>query len=229
MKGRGLKSGWGSVKSRAARLAALSSLELSMALAMAVALGVALTVAACVGAGPPTAFLAPGVAVPLPKPIGLGYNWRASQLLSIQSHGKSFQMPAEVEVHGGQLTLVGLSAFGTRFWTVRYDGLRIEEERSSALVGLPPPEQVLADVMLVYWPPEAWSAVLPEGWALEDSPAERRLYDAGKRLVVEIQTVKGIPGKAGMGQASEGASEVTIINHVFGYSLRIQTYMSERS
>ena len=51
---------------------------------------------------------------------------------------------------------------------------------------LPPAGQVLADVMLSYWPLDVWQKQLPDGWSLNDIGDKRELRDADGKLVTEI-------------------------------------------
>lgn len=76
-----------------------------------------------------------------------------------------------------QLTLVGLTPSGVRLFLVRYDQQGISTRQLSPLLttGMPPVSQVLADVMLCYWPLASWQPQLPPGWTLRDEGPLRRL------------------------------------------------------
>lgn len=185
--------------------------------------GLLLAAAACAPAPPPAppgpqAFLNRQVAVSLPNPAALGHAWHASQLLNADYGGQKGQIPVELEVQGGWLTLVGLAAVGPPLFTIRFDGREILTEHKTLGVRLLPPEQILADVMLVYWPRSAWLPHLPPGWRLEDEGDYRRLFDATGTLVVEIHTVGNV----------DQPHTVDLDNVTFNYRLKIVTYASDR-
>jgi hypothetical protein len=188
-----------------------------------VSLAALLAVSACAAAPPPgppapQAFLNREVAVALPSPATLGHSWHASQLLNADYGGQKGQIPVELEVLGGRLTLVGLAGVGPPLFTIRFDGREILSEHKTLGAKLLPPEQILADVMLVYWPRSAWLPRLPPGWRLTDEGQYRRLFDATGTLVVEIHTVGDV----------DQPHTVELDNVTFNYHLKIVTYASDR-
>jgi hypothetical protein len=182
---------------------------------LAWALPVAL--ASCAAPPPPQAFLNRQVTVALPRPAALGHGWHASQLLSADYGGQKGQIPVELEVQGDWLTLVGLSALGPPIFTIRYDGNQIIAEHKAIDVHSLPPAQILADVMLVYWPRSAWMPLLPPGWRLDDEGAERRLFDDTGTLVLQIHTDGPV----------DRPHTVDLTNHIFHYQIKIVTYSSK--
>ncbi|MGL4916333.1 MAG: DUF3261 domain-containing protein, partial [Aeromonas allosaccharophila] len=97
---------------------------------------------------------------------------------------------------------------------VQYDQSGIHSERLLPLPGnaLPPPAQVLADVMLCYWPLAEWQSRLPAGWQLVDEGDVRRLTDPEGILVTEIRY-----------QHWQGQREpVSLTQHRFGYRLQLE-------
>ena len=75
-----------------------------------------------------------------------------------------------------------------------------------------PAGQVLADVMLSYWPLDVWQKQLPDGWSLNDIGDKRELRDADGKLVTEITYEK------------QNGNRVphSIAQHVFKYNITIQ-------
>ena len=121
----------------------------------------------------PTAYLDKGTAMTLPAPV-LATPFYRQQLLTASVGGRSHQLMTVLEADGRQLTLVGLTPSGVRLFRVRYDQQGIATEQLSPLLtgGMPPVSQVLADVMLCYWPLASWQSQLPPGWTLRDSVAD---------------------------------------------------------
>lgn len=160
------------------------------------------------------AFLSPDTSLLLPAPLRAQPLYR-QQLLSAHSKGGQHQLLTVLEADGHRLTLVGLTPSGIRLFRLSYDGKEIETEQLSSLLGgaaLPPVAQVLADVMLSYWPIAAWQPQLPKGWRLEDEGMVRRLTDPDGKLVSEIH-YRQIAGER---------EPVRLIQHAFDYQLQME-------
>lgn len=168
------------------------------------------------GAGAPDnrALLTPTVSLVLPAPLRDQPLYR-QQLLSARTRGGEHQLLTVLEADGRQLTLVGLTPSGIRLFRLSYDGEAIRSEQLSSLLGgtaLPPVAQVLADVMLGYWPLSAWQPRLPRGWRLEDEGMVRRLRDPAGTLVSEIH-YREIGGER---------EPVRLVQHAFDYALQME-------
>lgn len=158
----------------------------------------------------PSAWLKPGVSVNLPAPA-LNQAFTEQQLLTANVNGKAYSLVALLDVNNERLNLAGLSSLGVRLFLLNYDDKGIHTEQSIMLPELPPAEQVLADIMLSYWPVESWAPNLPKGWTLVDLDATRELRDEKKQLVsvitYQLEANERVPMK--------------IDNHVFGYQIMI--------
>lgn len=167
------------------------------------------------GGGPDNrALLTPTVSLVLPAPLRDQPLYR-QQLLSARTRGGEHQLLTVLEADGRQLTLVGLTPSGIRLFRLSYDGEAIRSEQLSSLLGgtaLPPVAQVLADVMLGYWPLSAWQPRLPRGWRLEDEGMVRRLRDPAGKLVSEIH-YREIDGER---------EPVRLVQHAFDYALQME-------
>lgn len=168
------------------------------------------------GAGAPDnrALLTPTVSLVLPAPLRDRPLYR-QQLISARTRGGEHQLLTVLEADGRQLTLVGLTPSGIRLFRLSYDGEAIRSEQLSSLLGgtaLPPVAQVLADVMLGYWPLSAWQPRLPRGWHLEDEGMVRRLRDPAGTLVSEIH-YREIGGER---------EPVRLVQHAFDYELQME-------
>lgn len=132
-----------------------------------------------------TAWLKPGVQVTLPEP-SLAQPLKRQQFLTATVNGKSESLVTLLDGDGQTLTLAGLSPIGIRLFKVTYSANQIETEQSIALPQLPPANQVLADIMLSYWPLETWQDRLPVGWQLKDEQNKRLLLDETGQAITEI-------------------------------------------
>ena len=171
----------------------------------------------------PEANLTPEVVVPLPAPIR-DSPLHVEQILTAQIKGQTngHSLLVVMEADGQRLSLVGFSLLGVRLFRVEYgvDGIRVEQLPALAALGaLPPANQVLADVLLSYWPRESWQAVLPAGWQLIDQPLRRELRDEKGELVSEITYQQQVGDR----------NPVRLWQHAFDYQLTIQTLPPQTS
>ena len=162
----------------------------------------------------PTAYLDKGTVMALPAPV-LATPFYRQQLLTATVGEGAHQLMTVLEADGRQLTLVGLTPTGIRLFRVRYDQQGIATQQLSPLLvtGMPPVTQVLADVMLCYWPLASWQPQLPPGWTLRDEGLTRRLRSPDGALVTEI----GYQDKGGVREP------VSLQQHVFHYRLQLET------
>ena len=149
---------------------------------------VALLLSACAGnhhSGKPTAWVKPGTAIVLPAP-GIAQKIEQQQLLTIEARGQQHTLLVLLQADEKQISLAGLSPLGIRLFALHYDAAGISTEQSVAGPELPPANQVLADIMLSYWPVAAWQNLLPPGWQLEEDAYSRRLTDPDGKVVTRI-------------------------------------------
>jgi len=161
--------------------------------------------------GRPQAWLEPGTRVTLPAP-GISPAVSSQQLLTGSFNGKSQSLLVMLNADDKKLTLAGLSSVGIRLFLVTYDEKGLHSEQSIVVPQLPPASQVLADVMLSYWPIRTWEPQLPQGWTLTDSGDKRELRNASGEVVTEI-TYLNRKGKR---------EPISIEQHVFKYHITIQ-------
>ena len=158
----------------------------------------------------PSAWLKPGTRVALPPPR-LAQPFSQQQLLNAQVKGQRHTMMVLLNADGQRLTLVGMSPLGIRLFNLVYDEQGIRSQQFIKLGELPPAAQVLADIMLSYWPQAQWQAQLPTGWRLEDRGDRRRLYDDRGALISEIRY-----------QTSARRQPVSISQSAFHYRIAIE-------
>ena len=112
-------------------------------------------------------------------PEALGEAVRVVQQVHIVSGERSWFILSVLDVSPTHLTLVGLSGFGRRVITLRYDGVVLSEEQPSPVPKELEGRRLLRGLQLIYWPRGAVLRALPPGWEMEDTGTERVLRQAG--------------------------------------------------
>jgi hypothetical protein len=159
----------------------------------------------------PQAWLKRGVQVKLPAPA-LDKPVSQQQLLTATVSGKQQSLLVLLNADGKSLQLAGLSPLGIRLFKVVYDQTGIHTEQAIKIEGLPPANQVLADIMLSYWPVQSWQPLLPAGWTFDEQPLRRTLLDNEGHAVTRIDYV-----------AQDGTRQpVSITQMAFHYQITIQ-------
>ncbi|MDC5705459.1 DUF3261 domain-containing protein [Vibrio europaeus] len=131
--------------------------------------------------------------VSLPTPGDLGYSLTASQLIEAtwnsNEQKRTEQLPVQLQVSSDKLVLAGFSSWGTRILSLNYQDDKITTEVLSGLGGvLPPPEQVLFNLMITLWPVSAWEAPLNKvRWQIIDNYNTRAIFDNSGNKVIDIQ------------------------------------------
>lgn len=171
----------------------------------------------CVGLRPMNSASDRGGWPPL-APATLGDARTANQVLRVAHGEREMTLNCVVAVDAKQLTIVGMTALGLRAFTIRYDGVRVSAEAQPGVPQSMPPERLLNDVQLAYWPLAALQKALANSpWDVsEAAPGTRRLKRDG-RIVAEVHYASG----------AERAwqSRVWLVNLEFGYTLNIESQL----
>jgi len=160
---------------------------------------------------PAQAWLRPGVRVNLPAPAR-DTPVNQQQLLSATAQGKTQSLLVLLSADGKSLQLAGLSPLGIRLFKLTYDRQGIHTEQAINSDKLPPASQVLADIMLSYWPISRWQPLLPPGWKLDDEGMRRVLSDQHGQEVTRIDYL----------QRGSQRQPVSITQRAFHYQITIQ-------
>ncbi|HEX5755317.1 MAG TPA: DUF3261 domain-containing protein [Arenimonas sp.] len=129
------------------------------------------------------------------------------QRLHFERAGEKHTLDALLEVDATEMRLL-LHAGGQPLLRIRWDGARIEQQRSEHLPPQVTAERVLNDLQLAHWPAEVVAAALPEGWTLDES-------DAGRVLRYRSHVVQRI--------RREDNGTILIEHLITGFRLRIES------
>ncbi|HLO75669.1 MAG TPA: DUF3261 domain-containing protein [Magnetospirillum sp.] len=111
---------------------------------------------ACVATPPPPdpdhVPVAPGITLRLPAPADLGREVEAVQMVTARRNGETHVFEARLSVDKERLLMVGTDSLGRRAMTVTWRAGKVDAERAAWLPDGLRPENILADIVLLYWP-----------------------------------------------------------------------------
>lgn len=153
--------------------------------------------------------LAPQVSLRLPTSAQSGEAVEAVQLVTASHGGDSFTFEGRLSVNADRLILVTTDGMGRRAMTIRWSNGQLTVDKASWLpAGLPPPANMLADIMLMYWPVEVLRAHV-DGASVETDGTSRSLRRDGT-VMVEIS-----------GAADPWNGTVSLYNRVWEYRIHV--------
>lgn len=159
--------------------------------------------------------VAPDVLLTLPPPHTLGRPLEAVQLV-IARHGTDiFTFEGRLSITPDTLTLVGSDLLGRRAMTLHWDGQTLQVDQAPWLPTSLPARNILADIILLYWPLETLKAHLADATA-EDWSSANGTY--GRTVLHRNQPLIEIRHD---GPVWSGASGLT--NLVWSYTLTIRS------
>ena len=162
------------------------------------------------------AYLTRDTHISLPSPV-LATPFQRHQLLQLETEQLRESFQVLLEANGEQIELIALTPLGARLFNLRYDGQGVVTEQLLMDERLPPPAQILSDIMLAYWPLASWHASLPPSWKLSDEGAQRLLHDDSGQPIVEIH----YRGEGGEREGGE-REPIQLIQHHFNYQIHLR-------
>lgn len=161
--------------------------------------------------------VAQGTFITLPQPAQYGSDLSLSQLISVEFQGKKQQLPVQLQLTGNDLVLAGFASWGSRLLSLDYDGLTLDTYVMAGLADtLPPPDQVLFNVMITLWPLEAWQQSLDNiHWQLSENENHRILHDASGKTVLDVR-YESITDKL--------SGDIVLSSPHLGYVITIKTF-----
>jgi hypothetical protein len=107
--------------------------------------------------------VAPGVTLELPSPRELARSFEAVQLISARYGDQTFVFESHVSATPERFLLVGLDTLGRKVMTITWTDAGIAHETASWVPEQLRPANVLADIVLLYWPEESVRRALRGG------------------------------------------------------------------
>jgi hypothetical protein len=159
--------------------------------------------------------IAPDLVMILPRPSDLGRDVRMDHLVTARYGERVISFEGHIEVTGGDFRMAVIDALGRQALRVEWTGEDIVYSPAPWMPEALQPRNILADLVLIYWPPEVLRrALAPAHASLAVTPGCRAVVRDG----VEIIRVDFFPGGGG----GIAPSRVSYRNLAFGYSLDIR-------
>lgn len=155
--------------------------------------------------------LAPGVPLALPAPGELGRVVEALQVVTATRGGEVSVFESRLAVTADEVRLVTTDPLGRRALAIRWTAGGVEEDRAAWVPAELRAENVLADLVLLYWPEAAIRRGL-SGASLRAAAAGRRIHN-GDGEVVTVRYEGGDPWS--------GVSWLE--NRAWGYALEVRS------
>ncbi|CAA7627917.1 conserved membrane hypothetical protein [Candidatus Terasakiella magnetica] len=119
--------------------------------------------------------VAPGLSLALPAPGDLGRTVEAFQMISARHGAETFTFEARLSVTSERVLMVGTDSMGRRALTLTWVPGRVAVERAAWLPEGLRPENILADMVMIFWPEAVLRRAL-DG-AVRQSGHQRRIGD----------------------------------------------------
>lgn len=140
-------------------------------------------------------------AAPLAPPAGLGRAIQAEQILRIAHGERSLTLQCAVGVSAAETVLSCFTALGQRVFQLRHDGQTVRAESAAQTAGAGsegiPPERILADLQLAYWPLPALVAAFESapgaGWQVTEPATGLRRLRRNGALHAEVHYTGNTP------------------------------------
>lgn len=167
-----------------------------------------------------SAFLAPDLRYRLPRPAALRRSISVVQMVGARYREESFAFEGYLSIAPDNMTLISTDPFGRRAMTLTWGAQGpLAQKVAPWAPAFVPPENILADITLAYWPASAVRSGLAGGGAVLTAEAQRRVIAHCGRDIIDI-TYDSSPD-AGW------PSAVRFRNLAFGYELDLRSVVSE--
>lgn len=153
--------------------------------------------------------IAEGVQLNLPVPPNFPQAETLQQLGRARYGDRRLAFDAVLTLSQPSAEIVIAAAGGPRLATIHWDSAGIRKTLSARAPRNIPIENLLADVFLLLWPPEAITAALPEDVIFRQADNGARTLSRNGEVMLEITPEPG------------DATRTLIRNHAFGYEISV--------
>jgi len=141
-----------------------------------------------------------------------------SQRVNVDIASNVFSLIQQIEIENDEIRLVGVTHFGSPFFTLRYHDGVIDSTKMEQLPEAFRPELVLRDFQFAFWGVDALQRAYQEaGYLVVEGELERVLKKSGDIVMtVTYQNTNPLKGR------------VQLIHHEFGYQVTFETFDVQR-
>jgi len=161
--------------------------------------------------------IAPKLFLELPLPAELGRSVDVVQRITARYGQQAYLFEARLAIDPDQVRLVGTDPMGRRALTLTWTRHTLDVQRASFLPEMVRPENVLADLILMFWPEAAVRRGLAEAGATVTVHGATRSVMQGGDEVVVIRYEEGHDG----GGMTGGAAHLT--NRAWHYDIDVRS------
>ena len=160
--------------------------------------------------------IAPNLMMTMPSLNDVGRSLEVTQLVTVHYQKDQFVFEGHISITPDRFLMVGLDAFGRKAITISWTKAGVLYESAPFVPSQLHPENILADIVLLYWPESSLRQ------ALEGSPArlimgkDRRLIMHGDKKILEVHYQPDIAGNLWNGQ-------LHYRHFAWGYGMNIQS------
>jgi hypothetical protein len=126
--------------------------------------------------------VAPTTAMVIPRPADLARTVEAVQLVSARYGGQTYVFESRISVTPDQFRLVSVDSLGRKAMTIVWTSGGVYYETAAWVPQQLRPENVLADIVLLYWPEDTVRRSLIGG-SLRSTEAHRTIVADGKDVI----------------------------------------------
>ena len=163
--------------------------------------------------------IAPDLSVILPRPGDLGQSVEVTQLVTARYGAQTYAFEGHVSATPERFLMVGLDSLGRRTMTITWSDATITYETAPWLPPQLKPENVLADMVLLYWPiSSVQQALALSGGAVVATSGGRVISKDGEPVVqIEYEPTE---------DGSPWSGRLRYRNLAFQYELDVQSVRS---
>ena len=146
------------------------------------------SLAGCTASEPPSGSvaIAPGVTLRLPNANELGRSVEAAQMVRANYRQQDIVFEGQLSVTPGRLLLACIDPLGRPAMTLRWEQGRLSAQTAEWFPASLRPENMLADIMLIYWPQASLRSGLGASNATVQDGPHRRMVLSGPQPIIQI-------------------------------------------
>jgi hypothetical protein len=160
-----------------------------------------------------TVRVAPDLFLTLPKPSSLGRSLEASQLVTAHYGDQTYVFEGHLSATPDRLLLLGLDSMGRKAMTISWSNDGLHAETAPWLPEQLHPENMLADIVMIYWPADQVNAALKASGGHVTTSAHGRSIANAKGEVIQADYSGDDPWNGSLHYS----------NLAWGYALDVQS------